>query len=297
MRFELVIDEETSKMKIEDILLKKLSMSNRQIRKLKNLRLILLNDMPVYIKSYPEAGDRLEVVFPQEYVENVEPEEMDINILYEDTDLLIVNKEAGINVHPSSKKEGGALANGIAYYLSQKNENPMVRPVNRLDKETSGIVIFAKNQYTHYFLQQNSYEKEYIAVVHGIVKGASWVDIPIVREDGSIIKRRAERTGKSALTRYEPIEYIDDSTILLVKPVTGRTHQIRVHLSYIGHPIYGDKLYGVPDIMERQALHAWRVRLTRPSSKEPLCCEAPLSKDIEGLISMLRTHNGPQAFL
>ncbi|MDI6602030.1 MAG: RluA family pseudouridine synthase [Thermoanaerobacteraceae bacterium] len=287
MRFELVIDEETSNMRIEEILIKKLSMSKRQIRKLKNLRLILLNNEPVYVKSYPSIGDRLEVNFPEEHVENMEPEDITINILYEDKDLLIVDKEAGMNVHPSSKREGGALANGVAYYLSEKNENPMVRPVNRLDKDTSGIVIFAKNQYAHFYLQQNGFEKEYIAIVHGIVKEASCVDIPIEREEGSIIKRKAGESGKRAVTYYEPMEYIDGSTVLLVKPVTGRTHQIRVHLCYIGHPIYGDTLYGKPDIMKRQALHAWKVQLMQPVTKKLVRCEAPLPEDMKTLIKTL----------
>ncbi len=291
MKFELMIDEETCGMKIEEILLKKLSMSKRQIRKLKNLRLILLNDVPAYIKSYPVAGDRLKVIFPEEYVENIQPEKIPTDILYEDDNLLIVNKDAGLNVHPSSKKEGGALANGVAYYLSQKNENPMIRPVNRLDRETSGIVIFAKNQYTHSYLQQKGFEKKYIAVVHGIIEDSSCVDIPIEREEGSIIKRKADENGKRALTYFEPIKKLDDSTVLLVKPSTGRTHQIRVHLSYIGHPIYGDTLYGIPDIMKRQALHAWEVRLMRPSAAGQLCCRAPLPEDLRQLIKILGHQN------
>jgi pseudouridine synthase, RluA family len=290
MRFEVLVDEETACMKIEDILIKKLFMSKRQIRKLKNMRLILLNGLPVYIKSYPSKGDRLEVIFPDEYVENIEPEDVPVHVLYEDSDLLIVDKEAGINVHPSSRREGGALANGIAYYLINKNENPMVRPVNRLDKETSGVVIFAKNQYTHYFLQQHGFEKQYIAVVHGIIEGPSYIDLPIEREEGSIIKRRVGENGKKAVTYYEPIGYAGDSTILLVRPVTGRTHQIRVHLSYTGHPIYGDTLYGRPDIMDRQALHAWKIRLRQPVNDGLIECEAPLPEDMERLIDALRNH-------
>ena len=287
VRFKMIIDDETSNMKIEDILLKRLSMSRRQIRKLKNQRLILINNSPAYIKSQPAPGDSLEVIFPEEYVMNIRPEKMYINVIYEDDDLLILNKDPGMTVHPSSKKEGGSLANGVAYYLDHKHENPMIRPVNRLDKQTSGIVIFAKNQYTHYFLQKKGFEKTYIAIVHGAIDNASWITEPIAREEGSIIKRKICKTGKKAVTYIEPIENTNDSTILLVRPLTGRTHQIRLHLSHIGFPIYGDILYGYPDIMQRQALHAWKTRLVLPSTKRQLCCEAPFPNDMKELIKGL----------
>jgi len=174
---------------------------------------------------------------------------MDLDILYEDDGMLIVNKPPFIPVHPSMEHYEDSLSNGVKYYFNSINLKRKIRPVNRLDKNTSGIVIFAKNEYIQECLvkqmKSGTYEKIYLALVDGIIdKEKQIIDAPIARKEDSIIERCVSSTGYTAITIIELLKSFYDYSLIRCTLKTGRTHQIRVHTSYIGHPILGDDLYG-----------------------------------------------------
>ena len=213
----------------------------------------------------------------------------------DDFDIIMVNKPPFMVVHPTKSHYNNTIANGITDYIIKNDEKVKVRFVNRLDMNTSGLVIVAKNAYAHHTLSQDmsndKVEKSYITVVHGIVtndKGT--INQPIYRPTEDSIKRVVDDRGQESITHYKVIERLKDATVLQVKLETGRTHQIRVHMNYIGHGIIGDELYGYvnEELINRQALHAYKLDFEQPRTKEKLSFEAELPKDIKNLIEKLR---------
>nr|WP_330401819.1 RNA pseudouridine synthase [Clostridioides difficile] len=187
------------------------------------------------------------------------------------------------------------MANGISYYIDNQKENVKIRFVNRLDMNTSGLVIVAKNAYAHHTLStamsENKVEKKYITVVDGIIKeNEGTIDEPIYRPTEDSIKRIIDERGQSSITHYKVIERLENATVLEVSLETGRTHQIRVHMAHIGHGIIGDELYGCVDekLINRQALHAYKLEFEQPRTKEKLKFKADIPEDMKELISKLR---------
>ena len=215
---------------------------------------------------------------------------MDLDILYEDDCLLIINKPADIPVHPSILHYEDSLSNGVKYYFDSKNIKTKIRPVNRLDKDTSGIVIFAKNEYIQESLikqmKNNIFKKEYYAILEGnLDKNNGTINAPISRKEGSIIEREINSNGDNSITHFELIKNYNN--ICLVKFIleTGRTHQIRVHSKYIGHPILGDSLYGnKSELISRQALHAYKFQFLHPISKKQVSIQIDLPYDMKKII-------------
>jgi len=198
-------------------------------------------------------------------------------------------------VHPTKSHNDKTIANGVTDYIIKQNEKVKIRFVNRLDMNTSGLVIVAKNAYAHHTLSldmgENKVEKKYITVVKGIVKDdEGTINAPIYRPTEDSIKRVVDERGQASVTHYKVLERLNDATVLEVKLETGRTHQIRVHMAYIGHGIIGDELYGYVDeaLINRQALHAYSLVFEQPRTKEELKFEAKLPKDIEELIQKLK---------
>lgn len=179
----------------------------------------------------------------------------------------------------------GHLQIGVKYYL---NNNKKIRPINRLDRDTSGIVLFAKNEYLQELMINNTkIKKEYIAITDGILKEKSGtINLPIARKPGSIMERQVSEEGQTAITHYEVIRQIEDKFALVKLELgTGRTHQIRVHLSYLKVPILGDTLYGNPtDLIARQALHAYKLSFIHPITQKKLDITSPLPEDIVNLL-------------
>lgn len=205
----------------------------------------------------------------------------DIHILYEDDYILAAIKPAGINMHPTCLEIRETLANYVAAYLYEQGIYK-VHIVNRLDKDTSGVCIFAKNAYIQeLFSKCSDYSKEYIAIVQGkLDKEKDIISAPISRKQGSIIEREVSSQGKEAITEYTVLKYNEkkDYTTLLVKLHTGRTHQIRVHMAYIGHPLLGDELYGgKKDLILRQALHCYKLSFKHPVTGKfvEIVCDLP----------------------
>lgn len=270
---------------IRQVLNQEFNLSSRLILKLKKSYNIYLNDEPTFLDKSISLGDTVSVNI--DFIEdnsNIIPTKMELKILYEDDFLLILDKPAGIPVHPSMEHFTDSLSNGVKYHFDSINLHRKIRPINRLDRNTSGIVLFAKNEYIQECLakqmQNDEFVKEYIAICTGIFKKKSGIiDFPIARKNNSIIEREVSPNGEYAITNYKILKEFNNMSELLIRLKTGRTHQIRVHMSYIGHSLLGDDLYGeISKLINRQALHAYHVKFKHPVSKETIdiYCEIPL---------------------
>lgn len=253
---------------------------------------ILKNGIPVYTTYRLDEGDSLAVTLPEEHgSENIVPVLMDLDIRYEDRDLLVVNKAAGIPIHPSQGNHDNTLANGMAWYLGEKGEAATYRAINRLDRDTTGLLILARHALSACMLSEmvrtHAIRRCYLAAASGLVPPEGVIDAPIARAGDSTIERCVDfEHGDSARTHYRTLCYNRDTDCSLVelRLETGRTHQIRVHMKHIGHPLPGDFLYN-PDyrLIGRQALHSWQLDFIHPIKKEPLHFEAPLPEDMRRL--------------
>lgn len=275
---------------IKEIVKSEFHISDRLLRKLKQNSKIHLNNSPISVNyNNIHTGDIISVDlnFDEEY-DNILPTKMPLDILYEDNYLLVVNKEPNTPVHPSCNHFSDSLSNGVKFYYDSIRLKRKIRIVNRLDKDTSGIVIFAKNEYVQESLikqmQTHIFKKEYLAVLDGTLDSNNGVILaPIARKENSIIERCVNfDTGDIAITHYDLIKTIDESCSLVHFVLeTGRTHQIRVHSKYIGYPILGDTLYGQSSkLIDRQALHAYKVSFIHPITKEEIQIEAELPEDM-----------------
>ena len=292
MKLEYKITNLTKYNSIRAILKEEFLMSDRLIAKLKNTSQIYINNKPVYINHILSTEDVLSVNLDfNEESENIVPTKMKLDILYEDESLLILNKPAGIPVHPSMEHYTDSLSNGVKYYFEQISLKRKIRPVNRLDRNTSGIVIFAKNQYIQECLikqmKTDEFKKEYLALVNGsLSKKEQIILAPISRNENSIIERCVAANGSKAITIVELLKNFDNYSLIKCILKTGRTHQIRVHMQFIKHPILGDTLYGVPsDLINRQALHSYKICFIHPITKEKINIIAELPEDIKKLIN------------
>ena len=281
-KFIFNIKEENAGKEIKTILEKELECSANIISKLKTGEYILLNGKRVTVREKLSKGDMLEIILPEEQSDNIiSNPEINIDILYEDEDILVVNKQAGIPTHPSINHYSDTLANGIMNYF--KGEFTF-RAVNRLDRETSGIVLIAKNILSAHLLSKQvmnrEIEKIYYAVTENIPSEKEGViEAPIKRECESIIKRCVAEDGKKAKTIYKVITENGNLALVMAEPVTGRTHQLRVHFSYIGCPLYGDRMYGSRRDGERVRLHCKKLVFAHPVTKERMEIESDLPED------------------
>jgi 23S rRNA pseudouridine1911/1915/1917 synthase len=276
---------------IRDVLQKQYGVSRRLLVRAKYQGEITKNGVPVFVTERLEPGDRVSVSVPADELETVQPEPMPLAVRYEDDDIMVVSKPAGLVVHPTGTHTGGTLANGVVAYWLARGETRKFRPVNRLDKDTSGLLIVAKNQWAHEQFSRMQKERQlkrtYQAIVHGEVsqeKGT--VDAPIGLRDDSIITREVRSDGQTAVTHFEVLARGGGISWLELTLETGRTHQIRVHMSHLGHPLLGDDLYGGSrELIGRQALHAVKLSFTHPRCKRPVELAEPLPPDMHRLIA------------
>ena len=272
---------------LKDILKNKLHISARLLIKLKTSDCIFVNGESKFVNHIVKENDIVTVLIDFEEEDFIDAEEMNLDIIYEDEYLLVVNKPAGIVVHPSSYHLNNTLANGVKCYLNNKKK---IRPINRLDRDTSGIVMFAKNEYVQECFQNKAdYKKEYLAIVNGIIKeDRGTINKPIARKPNSIMEREVNyEDGQIAITHYNVLKRFNEEgyTLVHVELETGRTHQIRVHFKSEGHILLGDDLYGAPsELINRQALHAWKISFIHPITKEEIKLEANVPEDIKNII-------------
>lgn len=214
------------------------------------------------------------------------PVSMPLSILYEDEDILVINKPADMPVHPSIGNYTNTLANGVAAYLDAKDEHSPFRCINRLDRDTSGALILAKNAFSAAVLstqmRNRQIRRTYLAVVEGITPPNGTISAPISRVDDSVIERHVDFLhGEPAVTHYERLEVKNEHSLLEIHLETGRTHQIRVHMGYIGHPLPADYLYHPEyDCFKRQPLHSLQLEFRHPVTDKPMCLLAPVSEDM-----------------
>ena len=271
---------------VKSILTEKLKFSGRLSKKLERNGKILLNGKAVKLNKSIFAGDELSIEFDEEE-DQYTAVDIPIDIIYEDSDLLVVNKQPYIVVHPTRSHQDDTLANGVAYYYKKNNINRKVRFVNRLDMNTSGIVIIAKNPYAHNQLglqmKSNSVEKFYYAIVEGLLKeDEGRIDAPIARLNPEDIIRTVHPSGKECITEFKAEKKYNNMTLVKLKLITGRTHQIRVHLKHIGHPVVGDTLYGNKSLLiDRQALHCYEMKFKHPITNNELIITCPIPEDMK----------------
>ena len=279
---------------IREFLKEDLGLSSRLIRRSAIEKRILVNKKEVRMRYIVHTGDLVQINLQSDESQNITPEKMDLDIVYEDEDILVINKKPYMVVHPTKTYQSGTLANGVLFYFKETNQNCIVRLVSRLDMNTSGLIIIAKNQFAHMALskemEENNLEKRYLAIVHGNLKEKEGtIDAPIYRPDGEEFgtMRIVDERGQRSITHYKVIESFKDADLVECLLETGRTHQIRVHMKHLGHPIYGDTLYGFEgdeELIPRQALHAYGLDFKSPKTKETLSLRAKLPDDMESLL-------------
>lgn len=281
----ITVDKSVEAKTIKEILFGELGLSRGQVVSLKNNDGIRVNGHHVTVRYVLCLGDVLELDLEdtaESINKHILPVCLPVDILYEDDDVICINKPAGMPTHPSYNHHDDTLANALSYYYREKGVPFVFRAVNRLDRETSGVVLVAKNRSASAklskSLQDGKFDKTYVAVVCGVPKeNTGKIVAYISRKEGSIIFRKASETGSDseyAETLYEVLEFYGNHTLLKVIPVTGRTHQIRVHMQYVGHPIYGDGLYGTQKD-EGLMLHASKLTFPLPCGKM-ITVDAPL---------------------
>ena len=287
MFLEYIVNNEKS---IREVLIVHYHFSNRYCLHLKVNNNIYLNDdnQLIYLDKVVNNGDKVSIKLDDEENNcNILPKFMPLDILYEDDYIIALNKPPHMPVHPSLEHFNDSLSNGLKFYFDSINLKRKIRPINRLDKDTSGIVLFAKFPFIQYSLQ--NYNKEYITIVNGRIENDGVIDKPIARKNNSIIERCVSDEGKNAITEYKVLKNFSISnkeyTMLRCILHTGRTHQIRVHFSFIGHSILGDTLYGKKsNLIDRQALHASKITFLHPVTKKEISISCTLPDDMKKII-------------
>ncbi len=284
------VPPEQEGMTVWAVLRNQLDLSRLMIRRLKVADGMLVNGIPVRTHHRLNAGDELRLIAADRPSEGVIPEPMLLDIIYEDDALLALNKPAGLIVHPTKGEYVGTLGNGVSQYLMDHGHSGRLHPVHRIDKHTSGLVLFAKHELAHQRLataiSKGQIQRRYWAMAKGHLPAErgriAW---PIGREPDHGSKRRVDPAGQPAVTYFQVLRRLADATVLDLLLETGRTHQIRVHLAHLGYPLLGDPFYGSPHgDFTRQALHARSLTIPHPQTGLALELLAPLPADLLALL-------------
>jgi len=284
-------DREDAGQLLREFLKERAGLSRAAITAVKKDGDLLVNGNHVTVRYSLEEDDEIQIVFPKETESpGLIPEPVPLDIIYEEPAFLVVNKPADLQTVPSRQDWRKAVANGILFYLKKSGLASTAHMVTRLDRDTSGLVLVAKHGFFHESFTRmrmnGQLSREYIAIIHGHLSDKEGtIDAPIGRKDGSIIERCVREDGQRAVTRYKVLKETADYSVVSVRLETGRTHQIRVHFSYLGHPLAGDDLYGGKrELIGRQALHCYRLRLHHPITMETMTLTVPMPEDMLKLI-------------
>lgn len=269
--------------KVNNFLRGGIGLSYRMVRSLRQIKGSMLLDGE-YIRTIDplRAGATLTLTLPQDK-STAEPQKADFEVIYEDGDILVINKPTGLAMHPTHNHQGDTLANAVSYYLAQSGRDAVFRAAGRLDKGTSGLVICALHKMAASKLAGN-YEKQYTAIVEGEYTGTGTIDAPIIRPDPMKTIRAVGEGGEEAVTHWKSLGSKDGLSLLEIELETGRTHQIRVHFAAQGTPLAGDEMYGGhTDKITRHALHCGKLTLTHPVTGEEMTFTAELPEDMAEL--------------
>ena len=254
--------------------------------------LIKVNGKWEFVNRILQEGDILETVFlDTESSENVPSVEIPIEIIYEDEDILVLNKQANLPIHPTKGYEYTSLANGVVRYYEKQGIPFVFRSINRIDKNTTGLVIVAKNMLSGSILGESMRNREikrtYLAVTEGELPESGTIDLPIGRREGSAVERKIDENGMRAVTHYERLQYANGHSLARIRLETGRTHQIRLHMRAIGHPLPADVLYNENfTVIDRQPLHSWKLEFPHPITKEMLYFEQEIPEDMKRILGL-----------
>ncbi len=284
--WKYTLQPEDTTRKYLEILKRKFHFSNKLLQTLKQGEKVWVNGQFTYLTARGQAGEILSINFNTPEVSNLDAESLPLEVLYEDDYLLAVNKPAGQVVHPNPRYAASTLGNAVANYWQRKGEAHTFRPVHRIDRNTSGVVVIAKNKFAHqqlaWQLEHRQILKRYLGFVSGkipIITGV--LDGEIGLAPGSFIRRQVQKGGLAALTRFRVLRYYVRATLLEFELATGRTHQIRVHCQSYGHPLLGDDLYeGDCTLINRQALHSFMYSIKHPATGQQLVFRAKLPRDL-----------------
>lgn len=285
---DYIIDEDSAGLRVEQFLRRK-RYSGQNLSEIKRMpKNILVNGVHYYMRQELSTGDHLQVrICETQNSEKIPPTKLPLDIIYEDEDLLVLNKPAGMPIHPSLNNYTNSMANALAYYFQSQGKPFIFRCCNRLDRDTSGLTIVSKHLVSGSILSDmtkyREVHREYLAIARGsVTPSEGTIQAPLGRKEGTIIERTVDwEHGEDAVTHYKVVKEANGHSLVSLRLETGRTHQIRIHMKYLGYPLIGDYLYN-PDMeyMTRQALHSHHMEFTHPITGEHMSFTAPLPEDM-----------------
>ena len=285
---DYIIDEDSSGLRVEQFLRRK-RYSGQNLSEIKRMpKSILVNGVHYYMRQELSTGDYLQVrICETQNSEKIPPTKLPLDIVYEDEDLLVLNKPAGMPIHPSLNNYTNSMANALAYYFQSQGKPFIFRCCNRLDRDTSGLTIVSKHLVSGSILSDmtkyREVHREYLAIARGsVTPSEGTIQAPLGRKEGTIIERTVDwEHGEDAVTHYKVVKEANGHSLVSLRLETGRTHQIRIHMKYLGYPLIGDYLYN-PDMeyMTRQALHSHHMEFTHPITGEHMSFTASLPEDM-----------------
>lgn len=285
---DYIIDEDSAGLRVEQFLRRK-RYSGQNLSEIKRMpKSILVNGVHYYMRQELSTGDHLQVrICETQNSEKIPPTKLPLDIIYEDEDLLVLNKPAGMPIHPSLNNYTNSIANALAYYFQSQGKPFIFRCCNRLDRDTSGLTIVSKHLVSGSILSDmtkyREVHREYLAIARGsVTPSEGTIQAPLGRKEGTIIERTVDwEHGEDAVTHYKVVKEANGHSLVSLRLETGRTHQIRIHMKYLGYPLIGDYLYN-PDMeyMTRQALHSHHMEFTHPITGEHMSFTAPLPEDM-----------------
>lgn len=299
---DYIIDNASDGLRVEQYLRRR-GYSGQNLAEIKRMpKSVLVNGEHYYMRQQLKTGDHLSVhICETKCSEKIPPVQLPLNVVYEDEDIIVINKAAGMPIHPSLNNYTNSMANALAWYYQKQGKPFIFRCCNRLDRDTSGLTVVAKHLVSGNILsdmvRRREIHREYLAIARGhVTPSAGTISAPLARKPGTIIERTVDwEHGETAITHYQVVDEKNGHSLVSLCLETGRTHQIRIHMKHLGYPLIGDYLYN-PDMeyMTRQALHSHKLAFTHPITKEEMEFTAPLPDDMQCVFSNTQLPGRPK---